>query len=242
MAGSALLASTIKIQGSMTLQVNGDGPVRLLVSSCTSEGAIRGLVRWDGVVRGETLPALFGRGRLAITIDAAAENERYQGIVELTGERLADLVDAYFAQSEQLETRVWLAAGEANAAGMLLQKLPGEDAESDLWSRVRHLASTVTADELLTLSEQEILRRLFHEEDVRLRAGEVVAFRCGCSRATIQSLLIALGREEAESILREQQKIEATCEYCLERYDFDAIEVAALFSGTPGAPDPGTSH
>lgn len=242
LAGAALLGSTIKVEGSISLQVQGDGPVRLLVAQCTSERTLRGLVRWQGHVAPGPLPTLTGPGRLAITIDPGGDRERYQGIVELIGDSLAASIETYFAQSEQLETRLWLACDETRSAGMLLQKLPGEDDDPDLWNRVVHLGSTITSAELLALPVREILRRLFHEEDVRLFAPEPVAFRCGCARTTIESVLRALGREEADSILREQGRIEVTCEYCFDRQEFDDIDVAALFADPPVSPAPTTRH
>ncbi|MGH7804004.1 MAG: Hsp33 family molecular chaperone HslO [Candidatus Binatia bacterium] len=243
MAASALLSSTIKFDGgSLTLQVQGDGPVRLLVAQCTSDRHLRGLIRSNGAVAPGPLPSLVGAGRLAITIDPGGDRERYQGIVELAGDTLARSIEGYFAQSEQLDTRLWLSADETHAAGMLLQKLPGDEADPDLWNRVNHLGATLTPGELLELSTREILRRLFHEEDVRLFRPEPVAFRCGCARTTIESVLRVFGREEAESILRERGEIEVTCEYCLDRYAFDPIDVATLFSATPAAPAGDTRH
>jgi molecular chaperone Hsp33 len=242
MAASALLSSTIKFEGgSLTLQVQGNGPVHLLVAQCTSDRHLRGLVRWNGAVDAGPLPSLTGSGRLAITIDPGGDRERYQGIVELAGETLARSIEGYFAQSEQLDTRLWLAADDTHAAGMLLQRLPGEN-DPDLWNRVLHLAATLTPAELLGLPTREILRRLFHEEDVRLFRAEPVAFRCGCARTTIESVLRVFGREEAESILRERGSIDVTCEYCLDRYAFDSIDVATLFSETPVSPARDTRH
>lgn len=242
LAGAALLGSTIKSRGSISVQLQSEGPVRLLVAQCTHERHLRGLVRWEGEVPAGPLPAMTGTGRLAITIDPGADQDRYQGIVELGGESLAESLEAYFAQSEQLATRLWLATEGEHAAGMLLQKLPGEDADPDLWNRVVHLASTVTARELVTLPVRDLLHRLFHEEDVRLFRPDPVAFRCGCARTTIESVLRALGRAEADAILSERGKIEVTCEYCFERYEFDGIDVTTLFSATPPSPTPPTRH
>ena len=242
MAASALLGSTVKVDGSLIFQIHGEGPVRLLVAQCTSDRHLRGLVRWSGDVAAGPLAALTGPGRLAITIDPGGDRERYQGIVELSGDTLARSIEGYFAQSEQLDTRLWLASDERHASGMLLQKLPGEETDSDLWNRVLHLGATLTPGELLALSTREILRRLFHEEDVRLFRAEPVAFRCGCARATIESVLRAMGRDEAEAILRERGMIEVTCEYCFERYEFDAIDVATIFSVTPAAGTSTTRH
>ena len=182
-AASALLTPTLKFQGKLTLQVTGDGPVHLLVMQCTSENTLRGLARWHGEPQDESLSALVGGGRMAITIDPVKGRERYQGIVEVVGDELAHSLEAYFERSEQLGTRLWLAADERRAVGLLLQQLPGEAEDADAWNRVQHLGSTVTRHELLELPPQELMHRLFSEEDIRVFEPTPLSFRCGCSRS-----------------------------------------------------------
>src|SRR5690606_4905754 len=165
MAAAALLASTLKFEGKLIIQIQGDGPIKLLMAECSESGAMRALAHWDGEVQSAPLDALVGSGRFAITIDPRDAGERYQGIVGLEGGSIAAALEHYFAQSEQLDTRLWLAADREQAAGMLLQKLPDSQHEdADAWNRAVHLGSTLTRFELLSLPVRDILRRLYHEE------------------------------------------------------------------------------
>ena len=231
LVATALLAATIKFDGSLSLRVQGDGPVHLLVSQITGDRSLRGFARWRGEVLPGPLPLLTGPGQLAMTIDTGPGEDRYQGIVELEGTTLAESIDAYFVRSEQLATRLWLASGSERAAGLLLQALPeGDAADRETWRRVVLLAETITSEELVSLSGEEILRRLFHDEEVRLFEGEPLRFGCSCSRAKIEALLRAYGREDAEAIVREEGGVHANCEFCNRRFDLDAVDVAALFS------------
>ena len=235
LAATALLAATIKFDGSLALRVQSDGPVHLLVSQITGSRALRGLARWRGDVAPGPLASLTGTGHLAMTIDTGPNQERYQGVVELEGTTFAAAVDTYFARSEQLPTRLWLAADARRAAGLLLQQLPGSDAaDLESWERVVMLAETITRPELVSLDGEDLLRRLFHEEDVRLFGPQPLRFECTCSRETIESLLRAFGREEAESIVREEGGVHAVCEFCNRRFDLDAVDVAAVFSANVG--------
>jgi molecular chaperone Hsp33 len=167
----------------------------------------------------------------------APGGERYQGVVPLEGAILGDALERYFEQSEQLPTRVWLAAGPQRAAGLLLQAVPGGDPSGEGWARATALAATLSSAELLGLPTETLLHRLFHEERVRLFDAETVAFRCGCSRERIEGLLRSLGRDEVESIVAEQGAVEITCEFCNRRYRLDAVDAAMLFSGTAGGSD-----
>ena len=217
MAATALLSATIKFNGALIFQVQSAGPVRLLLAQATSQRPLRGLARWDGEVQPAPFPQLVGDGRLAITIDTAFGAERYQGIVELGADNLAAAVEEYFARSEQLATRLWLAADGARAAGMLLQRLPGEDADQDAWDRAVHLGATLTDDELLRFPVQEVLHRLYHGEDIRLFEAEPVSFRCSCSRGRIANMLRALGYESVQALIREQGSVRVDCEFCNQR-------------------------
>ena len=235
MAASALLASTLKFEGKLIMQVQGSGPVRLLLAECNESGAMRALAHWRGEVEPAPLDALVGEGKFVITIDPQTSGERYQGIVGLEGGSLARALEHYFAQSEQLETRLWLAADRNQAAGMLLQKLPNrEGGDADTWYRAVHLGSTLTRVELLSLPVREILRRLYHEDDIRLFDRQPLSFRCSCSRERVEAVLRMLGREEIVSILEERGDIEVDCEFCGARYAFDRVDAAQLF--TPPAP------
>ena len=232
MAAAALMSATLKFDGKMTLQLQGTGPVHLLVVQCTSGLNLRGLARWSGEVPALSFRELVGDGRLAMTIEQDRKTERYQSIVPLEGETLATSLEQYFVRSEQLATRMWLNASDSSAAGMLLQMLPDRDRDvDDGWNRVTILGETVKAVELEQLSAQELLHRLYHEEDVRLFDGAPVAFRCQCSRERIEGTLRGLGTHEVHSILAERGSVEVDCEFCGKHYVFDMVDVESLFTG-----------
>jgi molecular chaperone Hsp33 len=239
-AATALLASTIKFDGSLILQTQGAGPVGLVVVECSGRGTLRGLARWHGDVENAGFAQLVGEGRLVMTIDPGGNAERYQGIVELGGDSLADCLQAYFLRSEQLPTRLWLGVDDERAAGLLVQEMPSQSAEADpdVWDRVTHLADTVTASELTGLSPHQLLRRLFHEERVRVFDPEAWRFECRCSRERVASMLKGLGREELDAILHEEGEVGVDCEYCNASYRFDAVDVEQLFSDALSADTP----
>lgn len=232
MAASALLASTLKFDGRLILQIQGSGPVSLAVMEATSERTLRGLAKWHALPEGGGLRELIGAGMLAITIEPRKGRERYQGIVEISGDTLAESLEHYLRHSEQLDTRLWLAADERQACGMLVQRMPGDmsDEQHACWERAVMLASTLSLDELSNLAPREILRRLFHEEDIRVFDPEPLAFRCGCSRERVANMLRGLGAAEVQAVLREEGAIEVTCEFCNQRYRFDPVDAGQLFA------------
>ncbi len=230
LAAVVLLSVTIKYEGSMVLQVQGNGALKAVVAHSTHDRKIRGLARSDAKVAKGNFTELMGEGRLVITVEPKV-GEPYQGIVPLLGNNLADVITHYFLQSEQLETRVWLFANESFAAGLFLQELPGQENDPEDWERICTLANTLTEEEILALDSEELLYRLFNEEKVRLFAAEAIEFECSCSRRKIESTLITLGRKELESILRESKIIDVGCEFCGSQYSFDKIDVENLLSG-----------
>ena len=242
MAAVALLAATIKFNGSLTLQVSGDGPISLLVVQATAAKTLRGLAHWRSDVPEGSLAARFGNARIVITIDPGQGKERYQGVVGLVGDHLGDALKEYFERSEQLPTQLWLAANEQVAAGLLLQKLPGETEDADAWNRTVTLAETVTRDELLALGADEVLRRLYHEEQVRLFERDPVSFRCTCSRERVADMSLGLGPDEARSILDEQGEISVNCDFCNAHYLFDAVDVEQIFAAADHPPVKPTRH
>jgi len=241
LAACALLSATIKFKGSLILQIRGDGPLHLLVVQATSSGSMRAIARWHGEVPEDNLESIFGNGQMAITIEPD-DGEAYQGIIALQGDHLNQALEAYFQQSEQLNTRLWLITDTQVCAGLLLQELPGENPDTDAWQRTTHLASTVTPPELLQLDAREFLHRLFYEEDIRLFDPEPRYFRCNCSRDRISSMLLSLGLNEVHNILEEQGNIEVDCEFCNAHYLFDAVDVEALFACSVPPETPGTKH
>ncbi len=233
MAAAALLSATLKYSGSMIMQMQGDGPVPLLVVECTSELALRGLAHWKEGLKEGSLSELVGPGRFAITLDPREGRRSYQGIVELAGESVAAALEHYMLRSEQLDTRLWLAAGQERVVGMLLQQLPGTPStDHDLWNRAVTLGTTLTRDELLAAAPRELLRRLFHEEDVRVFDTRPVRFGCSCSRERVEAMLRMLGRDEVRSIIAERGAVEVRCEFCNRRYGFDAVDAEQLFAAT----------
>lgn len=238
LAAVALLSATIKFDGSLILQVTGNGPLNLLVVQASGRGTVRGLARWQSEVPEGDLYAQFGDGRMVITIDPGQGRDRYQGIVPLEGASLSVALEGYFTRSEQLPTRLWLAADGQRAAGLLLQALPGDVRDPDAFNRAVTLADTLRDQELLELPVERLLRRLYHEEDVRLLEGSPVSFRCGCSRERVADMLRNLGRGEVESVLADEGVIEVNCEFCNAGYRFDTVDVEQLF--TEGEHPPGT--
>mgnify|MGYP006282884585 FL=1 len=232
MAACVLLASTLKFDGLLTLQVQGEGELSLLVVQCGSDLTVRGLAKWRGDDPQGTLAELTGHGRLAITIERGKGRERYQGIVLADTDTLASCLEGYFAQSEQLPTRLWLAADAAGAAGMLLQQLPAGTTEpqpdEDGWRRAGLLAATLTPEELLGLEPRQLLRRLFHEEDLRLAEARAVNFHCSCNRERVESALRLLGRSELDDLLAVDGRIEVRCEFCNAAYELDRVDVERL--------------
>jgi molecular chaperone Hsp33 len=233
MAAAALLTSTLKFEGRMIIQAQGHGPIKLLVVECSSERTLRGLAQWEGEVTDGSLPKLLGDGRLVITIDPSKGKERYQGIVELTGRSVAEALENYFTRSEQLATRLWLAANSKQAAGFMLQQMPGGHVEEESWNHATHLAATLTREELLGLPVRDLLHRLYHEDDIRLFEGAPVSFRCSCSRDRVEGVLRMLGPVEVRSILSERGAVDVDCEFCGGHYRFDAVDTAQLFTATP---------
>lgn len=246
-AAVALVAATLKFDGSLILQVTGSGPVHMIVAQADGRGRLRGLARFRETPPEDAglLDCLGSDARLMLTLDPGDGGERYQGVVELEGGSLAEALDVYFERSEQLPTRLWLAAGGESAAGMLLQGVPGDDGgsvtrDSEDWNRATILAETVTTDELLELDAGTLLGRLFHEERVRLFDGSAVSFHCPCSRERVAETLRGLGRDEVRSIIAEQGAVEVTCEFCNAHYHFDAVDaerVCAPDASQPPTPD-----
>jgi molecular chaperone Hsp33 len=249
-AASLLLAATIKFDGVLSLQLQGGGPVHLLLAQCTSGLGVRGLARYreespaGKIADIQEFTELLGSGNLTVTLETEDNAQRYQGIVPITGPRLSNSLQRYFENSEQLPTRLWLFANGQGATGMLLQRLPSdggkavvhdEAAVDDAWRRVQLIGDTLTADELLTLADTEILHRLFHEDDLRLYEPSPVYFRCRCSRERVGGMLQGLGEQETRSVLAERGEVEVRCDFCNRAYLFDAVDVAQLFNpATPG--------
>lgn len=234
MAAAALLAATVKIDGRLVLQVKSKGPVNLIMVECTSNNTLRAFAQWDGdVAENAGLSEITGEGTLAITIEAKSAKQPYQGVVSLQGDSIAAVLQTYFQQSEQLETKIWLAADARAVAGLFLQQLPSEqqapDDDAEHWSRISHLAATVTKKELLMIGVGTLLHRLFHEEECRLLAATELRFSCNCSRERVAETISFLGKQDATELAEQQGNIEVVCEFCNEHYRFDKIDVEQVF-------------
>jgi molecular chaperone Hsp33 len=257
-AAATLLAANIKFNGALTLQVHGDGPVKLLVVECQPDFRLRATAKLrEGadIAPGAGLQALVnahGQGRCAITLDPLERlpgQQPYQGIVPLAGDSIAHALETYMRQSEQLDTRLWLAADQKVASGVLLQKLPAEGGraaqshDTDAWDRTTTLASTLTLPELLANGPEALVRKLFWQERLEHGAAFQPSFQCSCSRERIGRMLLSLGREEVNDIVREQGHVEVTCDFCNKAQMFDAVDVGQLFAtGDTSAHVPQRKH
>ncbi|KPA54466.1 Hsp33 family molecular chaperone HslO [Photobacterium lucens] len=241
LVATSLLTATLKFEGSITVQVQGDGPVSLAVINGDQNQKLRGVARWEGDVKeGGSIHDLMGKGYMVITI-IPTQGERYQGVVGLEGDTLAECLEAYFKNSEQLRTRIWLRTGEfegqPKAAGMLLQVMPdGQGSESD-FEHLETITETVKNEELFGLAAQDVLYRLYHQEEVKVFEPQEVSFECGCSRERSGSAVISLHPDEIEKILAEDGKVSLHCDYCGTDYDFDSIDIAALRENATKADD-----
>lgn len=269
-AAGVLMQSNIKFNGALVLQVFGDGPVKLAVAEVQPDLSFRATAKLIGEVpegaRLEAMLNVHGKGRCAITLDPKDKfpgQQPYQGVVPLHGDQreplqeLSEVLEHYMLQSEQLDTKLVLAANDEIAAGLLIQRLPvqgegnlgggakNEDANvddgglSDAYNRISILAATLTSEELLTLDADTILRRLFWEESVRRFEPQTPSFACSCSRERVGSMLKSLGREEIDSVVAERGNVEVGCEFCGLQYHYDAVDVAELFTAGHRA-QPGT--
>lgn len=233
LAAAVLLGSAIKYDGRLVLQVRGDGELNLIMSECTSDGAIRGIARFDKVPETVDFDSLTGDGLLVITVDSR-RSDPYQGIVSLEGGSLAASLQTYFEQSEQLESWFYFAVDENQACGFLLQQLPGAasgdaDLREERWQHLLTLAQTLTATEMLALDNDELLHRLYHQEEVKLFPPRQFHYQCSCSRERTAKALVSIGKEEVDSIIVEQGEVSIACEFCGTDYRFNASEIALLF-------------
>ena len=251
LSAAALLSANLKFNGSIVMQIHGDGPVKLLVVECDSELRLRATAKLSSgatVNDDATLPQLVnqhGNGRFVITLDPKDKlpgQQAYQGIVPLDGDSVATVIEHYMLRSEQLDTKLWLAADDKVSRGLLLQKLPsegGHDASGtddlETWNRTVMLASTVKNDELLETDIGTLMRRLFWEETIRVFDPKHPIFHCTCTREKVGNMLKMLGRSEVESALRDLGQLGIDCDFCGQHYDFDKVDCAQLFVDEPAA-------
>jgi molecular chaperone Hsp33 len=232
LAAAALLSANLKTSGTLTVQARGDGPVSLLMAECTDRRDLRAIARrpHPDPLAGDDLRALVGRGHLSVTV-AVPGRERHQGIAPLEHPRLAGCLADYFARSEQLPTRLWLAADERAAAGLLLQALPAQRqtpaALRRCWEQLAALADTLTPAEQLALDHETLLYRLFHRERVRLYDPVPMRFACSCSKTRIGNAIAALGPDAVAGLFAATPVIETQCQFCHQHYHFMPAELGA---------------
>lgn len=249
-AAACLFTGHIKVEGRLAIQLKGEGALRTLFAECTQAGTVRGIALWN-----EPLPAQLGprdlgdNALLAITIEKPGprgEPVRYQGLVGLDSDTLAQAFEGYFQQSEQLPTRLLLASDGQRARGLMLQLLPGNSttqADPDAWPRAQALFDTLGERELLDTGFELLLHRLFHEETPELLSDQPLAFGCSCSRERVGGMLVALGHAQAvEAIDPELGAVGVQCEFCGQRYRFDAVDIEQLFAGGGSDPASGPAH
>ena len=264
LSAAALLTANLKFNGMVVMQIHGDGPVRLLVVECDSELRLRAtakLVEDAEVADDATLTQLVnanGEGRFAITLDPKDKmpgQQAYQGIVPLDGDTVATVIENYMLRSEQLDTKLWLAADDKVARGLLLQKLPnhgGKDVgkaapeeELETWNRLSMLGNTLRSEELLSTDIETLMHRLFWEETIRVFDPAHPEFHCTCSREKVGNMLKMLGQAEVEDALSTQEKLSVDCDFCGLHYEFDAVDCAQIFRAeTPAdaVPQTDTRH
>lgn len=255
LAAAALLSANLKFNGAIIMQIHGDGPVRLLVVECDSDLRLRATAKLapDAVVADDanltTLLNAHGKGRFVITLDPLDKmpgQQPYQGIVPLDGDDMATVIENYMLRSEQLDTRLWLAADATISRGLLLQKLPrhsgkddqveqaSEADELETWNRAVMLASTLKQEELLSTDIQTLMNRLFWEETIRVFEPAHPQFHCSCTREKVGNMLKMLGQEEVDDALSELGHLGINCDFCGKHYEFDKVDCAQLFvSDTP---------
>ena len=262
-AASTLLAANIKFDGSLVLQIQGDGPIALLVVECRNDLSLRATVKMregydvptDGNMQSLLNPG--GNGRFIVVLDPQRKlpgQQAYQGIVPLQGDTVAEALQHYMKASEQLDTRLWLAADAEHAAGMLIQRLPfhggadtpvlTEQGAAETWDRACALSGTLKRDELLATEIDTLIHRLYWEETLVAFDPLAVRWHCPCTRERVASMLRTLGQEEIDSIIAERGQVDVSCDFCGKPYKFDAVDCATLFSSNaaPAADAPPTMH
>ena len=241
---SALFTGHTKIDGRLSIQLRSPGPLRTLFAECTAAGTVRGIVQLqDGADAPTDLAQLGEQAMLAITIENPGldprEPQRYQSLVALNASDLDEAFEDYFRQSEQLPTRLLLAADGNRAAGLLLQKLPGDSGDDDGWARAGALFDTLGRDELLGVDGEQLLHRLFHEEAAELVGTKALRFGCSCSRERVAGMLESLGEEEATAAVQDNGLAEVRCEFCGQQYHFSLTDIGVIFGrGVPQQPAP----
>lgn len=229
-----LLAETLKFEGSLSIQFQGDDRLSLILVQCDNQLNLRGLAKFTPDLDDETYLDAFMQGQMVFTIQSARHTQNYQSQLPIHSASIAENIMHYFAQSEQISTLVWLAVDEEQAGGFLIQLLPThnntlEERES-FWEYALKIGQTLTAEELFTLDNETLLYRLYHETAVRVFAAKPTRFQCRCTPEKMQQVLRVLGKKECEQLLSTYKAVDVHCEFCNQAYSFDSIDIAMVFA------------
>lgn len=234
LVATCLLTATLKFEGDIAVQLQGDGPVKYAVINGDDQQNMRGIARLQSEVTGSTIKELIGNGVMVLTI-TPNKGERYQGIVPLEHETLAECLEAYFAQSEQLQTRLWFAtdttAESEKASGLLLQVLPVNKEKSiEDFTHLEALSNTIKDEELLTLDATTVLTRLYHEDNPRVYEPQAIHFKCGCTRERTITALVNVGQQALLDDAAANGEVKISCHYCLKDYIFNEQDIKSIFN------------
>jgi len=227
-AATGMIAQSLKFDGTITLQIQGGGALQMLVMQCTSDLDMRGMASMREGAAASSFAALTDNAHCAITVDTG--ERPYQGIVAIEGDSLSSSLEHYFDRSVQVPSHVVLVANEQVVGGILLQRMPDQSIDEDDWNRLHFLVETLTTKDFEGDAGLDLIRKLFAEDDVRVRQARAVNFNCRCSNQKVEDILKMLGEEESRAALEGRESIEVVCEYCGEKRNFDSVDVTRLFT------------
>lgn len=231
LVSNLLLASSIKFEGTISLQFQGDSRLSLLLVQCDHLLKVRAFAKYTPNLTVEDYTTAFLQGKMVITMNQYKQNQMYQSVVPIHSTSMSENLMSYFAQSEQVATKAWLAVNSDHAAGMLLQLMPDQDTleREHFWEYAVQMGQTVSPEELLNLDNETLLYRLYNETEIRLFETQPIKFECNCTSEKMKQVLATLGEQEAQSLLQEKGLIEITCEFCNQKYSYDPIDVTLIF-------------
>lgn len=231
MVSCLFLSASMKFEGTLSLQFQGDERLPLLVAQCDNQLHLRAMAKYEDSLSPQDYELAFLKGQLSLTLNTLHQSNVYQSIVPVHSGSMSENLMHYLTQSEQITTQVWLATSEQQVAGMMLQLMPDQNTQQQeqLWEYALAMGQTLQASELLTLDNQVLLHRLYHETDLRIFARRPVCFKCSCSEDKMKNLILMLGQAEAQQILQQEGYIGINCDFCNQYYQFDAVDSAALF-------------
>ena len=230
LVASVLISSTMKYEGQLTLQFQGESALKMLVAKCNHRLEIRGLAQWESDVDTEQLKHAFFSGKLVLTLEESRDSTRHQSMIAIDNKTIAEAIESYFKQSEQIPTKIVLGQDDKHFAGFLVQKMPSHSTEQlNFWQHVEVLTSTLKSEELIKWDNQRLLKNLFYEETIRLFDSEPVVFKCTCSQEKTENTLRLLGQQESLATFSAQKVLTVTCDFCNKQVEFSKQAVEQLF-------------